>query len=124
MEAMLPPLSPLSVVKVPLLRERPKQRQRVAANQQEMFHTLLSRRRKKYLARVRHHSISEEEKREPEKISYDLIPPSLYSDESSIKSNPQCTMIRLRNHLVVHKLITSIFHTFNNIHIDMIGGFH
>lgn len=87
MEAMLPPLSPLTVVKVPLLRDRPQERQRVA-NQQEMLLTLLNKRHKKYLARVRHHSsIAEEEKRGPEKISYDLIPPSLYSDESSIKSN-------------------------------------
>ena len=86
MEVMLTPLSPLTVAKVPLLRDRPQERQRVA-NQQEMLLTLLNKRHKKYLARVRHHPIPEEEKREPEKISYDLIPPSLYSDESSIKSN-------------------------------------
>lgn len=82
---MLPPLSPLIVVKAPLLSERPQQRQ--SSDHQEMFHTMLNKRRKKYLARVRDCSIVEGGKWEPERKSYDLIPPSLYSDESSIKSN-------------------------------------
>ena len=85
MEAMLPPLSPLTVVKVSLLQERPQERG--SAGSQEMLLTLLNKRRKKYLARIREHSITEGGKKEPEKKSYDLIPPSLYSDESSIKSN-------------------------------------
>ena len=84
MEAMLPPLSPLTVVKVPLVRERPQERGSV--DSQEMLLTLLNKRRKKYLARIKDYPIAEEEKREPDKKSYDLIPPSLYSDESSIKS--------------------------------------
>lgn len=93
MEEMLPPLSPLTVVKVPLIRERPEERR--TANNQEMLLTLLNKRHKKYLARIRDyrgdhardHAISEGEKREPNKISYDLIPPSIYADETSIKSN-------------------------------------
>lgn len=80
MEAMLPPVSPLTVVKATLLREKPH------VNNQEMFLTMLHKRRKKYLARIRDCSIVEGEK-QPEKKSYDLIPPSLYADESSIKSN-------------------------------------
>ena len=85
MEAMLPPLSPLTVVKVPLLRERPQEHGTVGG--QEMLLALLNKRRKKYLARIRDHSIAEGGKKEPEQKSYDLIPPALYSDESSIKSN-------------------------------------
>ena len=89
MEAMLPPLSPLTVVKAPLLRERPQERG--SAGSQEMLLTLLKKRRKKYLARIRDYT--EGEKKEPEKRSYELIPPSLYSDESSIKSNAKTTRI-------------------------------
>ena len=85
MEAMLPPLSPLTVVKAPLLRERPQERGSVG--NQEMLLTLLNKRRKKYLARIKDYSIPEGGKKKPDKKSYDLIPPSLYSDESSIKSN-------------------------------------
>lgn len=85
MEAMLPPLSPLTVVKVPLLSERPKERHSVG--NQEMLLTLLNKRRKKYLARIRDYRRDEGDRREAEKKSYDLIPPSLYSDESSIQSN-------------------------------------
>ena len=87
MEAMLPPLSPLTVVKATLLRERPQHRGN--ANQ-EMLVTLLKKRRKKYLTRIRDCSIVGERKSVTEKKSYDLIPPSLYSDESSINSNVNC----------------------------------
>jgi len=85
MEAMLPPLSPLTVTKAPLLRERPRERRSV--DNQEMILALLHKRRKKYLARIRDYSVVEGGKKELEKKSYELIPPSLYADESSIKSN-------------------------------------
>lgn len=84
MEAMLPPLSLLTVVKAPLLRDRPQERRSVG--NQEMLLTLLNKRRKKYLARIKDYSSVEGEKSETEKKNYDLMPPSLYSDESSIKS--------------------------------------
>lgn len=87
---MLPPLSPLTVVKVPLQSERPQERG--SAGSQEMLLTLLNKRRKKYLARIRDCSITKEGK-EPEKKSYELIPPSIYSDESCIKSNAKTTYL-------------------------------
>ena len=88
MEAMPPPLSPLTVVKATLLRERPQYRGN--ANQ-EMLVTLLNKRRKKYLARIRDCSVIEGERKSVAKNnSCDLIPPSLYSDESSINSNVHC----------------------------------
>lgn len=85
MEAMPPPLSPLTVVKAPILRERPQERRSIG--NQEIILALLNERRKKYLARIRDYSIVEGEKKELEKKSYELIPPSLYADGSSIKSN-------------------------------------
>ena len=97
MEAMLPPLSPLTVVKVSLLQERPQERG--SAGSQEMLLTLLNKRRKKYLARIRDHSITEGE---PEKKSYELMPPSLYSDESSIKSN------KLKLHKLLIRMVAGV----------------
>jgi len=103
MEAIHPPpsllpLSPLTVVKAPILRERPLVRRSIG--NQEMLLALLNKRHKNYLTRIKEHPAASASKEETKqyteaeiisdpilKLSNHVAPAPLPVDKVSIKGN-------------------------------------
>jgi len=93
------PLSPLIVVKAPILREKPPAR-RIIGNQ-EMLLAVLNKRRKNYLARIKEHPVTSASREgtkliEPEisdssldgqKLPSHVAPVPLIVDKASIKGS-------------------------------------
>jgi len=95
------PLSPLIVVKAPILRERPLARRSIG--NQEMLLSLLNKRRKNYAARIKEHPATSSSKERTkqytgveiisaptvlnDKLSNHVAPAPLLVDKASIKGN-------------------------------------